>query len=131
MRPEVPRPPAPTHNGPRAWLSLVVLLAVVWGGHQLWSWWRGERMVEQVQHQARDGDIVMFTTDSCPYCARASRWLDANQVPWTECNIDHNAQCLTLFQARGAPGVPLMHVKGQWRLGFDPVWVAQALERTP
>ena len=123
-----PTPPSEPARKRAGWLSLLLILAVVWGGSQLWSTWREQRNIEQVQAHARPGDILMYTTDTCPYCAAARRWLQSAQVPWRECNIDRDAACLATFQAKGAPGVPLMQVRGQWRLGFDAHWLGLALQ---
>lgn len=116
---------------PQSWLSLVVIVGVVWGAHQVWSQWREHRDIHAIRATARAQDIVMFTTDDCPYCAKARTWFKANEVPWRECNIERNALCKQVFDARGAPGVPLLHVRGQWQLGFDPAWLAKALAPAP
>lgn len=120
-----------TPRRPQSWLSLVVIVGVVWGGHQVWSQWREHRDIHAIRATARAQDIVMFTTDDCPYCAKARTWFKANEVPWRECNIERNALCKQVFDARGAPGVPLLHVRGQWQLGFDPAWLAKALAPAP
>jgi glutaredoxin len=114
---------------PANWWSLLVLILVIWGGSQAWSWWRDRHSADLVHSLARPGDIVMYTTSTCPYCEVARGWLARHQVPWRECNIELNAACLAQYQSHGAPGTPLVNVKDQWRLGFDPVWLAQALQR--
>lgn len=114
-----------------SWVSLVVILVVVVGGSQAWSWWRDTRAAEVVRERSPQASITMFTTNTCPYCERARQWLKQIDAHWHECNIDQNESCQRLFQARGSPGVPLMHVNGQWRLGFDPVWLAEALQARP
>jgi len=115
----------------RSWLSLALILAVVVGGQQAWSWWRNTQAAEQVRTLSQTGSVLMFTTDTCPYCAKARAWLNGNEARWRECNIDREPACRRLFEAQGSPGVPLMRVNGQWRLGFDPVWVGQALQSSP
>lgn len=127
MSPSV-APPRPSR---RSWLMLAIMVSVIWGGSQAVGWWRQERAAQAVQAHARAGDIVMFTTDTCPYCERARQWLQAHSVPWQECNVERHAPCALLYQSRGSPGVPLMRVKGQWSLGFDPVWVGEALQASP
>lgn len=104
-------------------------MAAAWGASQALNWWRSERATEAVRTHAQAGDILMFTTNTCPYCEKARQWLNARSVPWTECNIDRDAHCQQLFQSRGAPGVPLLRVNGQWNLGFNPTWVSEALQQ--
>lgn len=123
-------PPASTERR-HSWVSLAVILLVVMGGSQAWSWWRSDRAAEAVRVHSAQADITMFTTDTCPYCEQARQWLNHHQATWQECNIDQSQACQRLFQARGSPGVPLLHVNGLWRLGFDPVWLAEALQSSP
>lgn len=117
--------------GRGGWVSLVLVLAAVTALSQGWGWWRERGIVQAVKATARPGDIEMFTTLTCPYCAQARYWLDRHDVPWQECNVDTSATCRARFEARGAPGVPLMQVRGQWRLGFDAGWVARTLTSPP
>lgn len=107
-------------------LALVMLLA--WGARELLTNRHASQQGQDVRAQVRADDIVMYSTDTCPYCAKARDWLTAQQVPWRECNVDRDAQCRDEYQARGAPGVPLMKVRGQWQLGFDPGWLVQTLK---
>lgn len=112
---------------PASWRSLLLIVAVVWGASQTWHWWRQEQASASVQAHARADDILMFTTTDCPYCARARAWFKQRGVPWRECNIERDEACRRVFEAQGAQGVPLLRVRGQWRMGFDAAWLAEAL----
>lgn len=109
-------------------LALVMLLA--WGARELLTNQQASQQGQDLRAQVRADDIVMYSTETCPYCAKAREWLTAQQVPWRECNVDRDAQCRDDYQSRGAPGVPLMKVRGQWQLGFDPGWLVQTLKNT-
>lgn len=116
-------------NGLRgSWRSLAVILLLVIGGNQAWAWWRDQHAADLVKRYASAGSITMYSTTTCPYCAKARAWLDQHAIPWQECHIDTTPACQRTFEARGAPGTPLMLVNGHWRLGFDAAWVAQALQ---
>lgn len=122
----------PASPPPRSSLwGLAVVLLLVFGGMQAWTWWRHERQGEAVKTLAQPDQITMYTTTTCPYCAKAKVWLNGHGVPWRECNIDLDASCRATFEAQGAPGVPLLQVKGHWQLGFDPVWLTRALQTEP
>jgi glutaredoxin len=95
------------------------------------SWWAQERAASTVKQHAKVGDIVMYSTTTCPYCAKARAWLDGHQIPWRECNIDLDKTCQQTFDAQGAPGTPLIYAKGRWHLGFDTDWLGQALQMAP
>jgi len=117
------------HDGSRGtWWSLLLILLLVLGGNQAWTWWRDQHAANLVKQHATTGSITMFTTSSCPYCARARAWLTQHEIAWLECNVDTSLSCKAQFDAQGAPGVPLMLVNGHWHLGFDPAWLAQALQ---
>lgn len=131
---ETPSPPPSPSTGPErrgSWRSALVVAAVTWLAYQGWTAWRQERLADAVQDSARAGDIIMYTTTDCPYCAAAREWLDARRVPWRECNIDTDQACLAAFRNKGAPGVPLLNARGQWRLGFDPQWLSKVLQPAP
>lgn len=121
----------PTSLPRGSWKSLAVLLVVIVGGSQAWSWWQGEQSAALVKRLAAPGSIIMYTTSSCPYCARARQWLTQHAIPWRECNVELERPCQLAYEAQGAPGVPLMQANGHWHLGFDPAWLGQALQAPP
>lgn len=111
----------------QAWPSLLVILALVWGGTEAWSWWQDRALAQQIRQLAKPGDIVMFDSNTCVYCLKAQAWLKVHNIPWQSCNVDTTPVCQAQFQQQGAPGTPLFKVSGKWRLGFDPAWIAQTL----
>lgn len=110
------------------WKSLAAILLIVLGGTQAWHWWRDEQAATLIQRHAATADITLYTTSTCPYCAKARAWLTQHGIPWRECNVETDTTCMARYEAQGAPGVPLVHVKGQWHLGFDPAWLGRVLE---
>jgi glutaredoxin len=117
--------------GRASWLSLVLLIALVLGASKGWAWWQDRQIGTALRTLARHGDILIFTTDTCFYCAQARAWLALQAVPWQECNVDRDSHCLQAFQAQGAPGVPLVQARGQWQLGFDKNWLLATLQSSP
>lgn len=113
------------------WWVLAGIMLVFVGGSKGWSWWTQERAASTARELAKPGDITMYSTESCIYCAKAADWLDSHQVPWQECDVELNDVCRQTYESQGSPGTPLMHVKGQWRLGFDAQWLSQALQLAP
>lgn len=126
--------PSGTHTSMPSLRSLSGLAAVVlgaWALSQAVSWWQDARAAQAVREGSQRGDITLYTTSTCPYCARAAAWLNKHGVRWRECNIEADAACLRTYEAQGAPGVPLVRVNGQWDLGFNANWVAEALRNPP
>ena len=115
--------------------SLAVLIAVVFGTTEAWRLWQDHRQADELklilsQQAVQAQEVVMYATSSCPYCAHARAWLKNNRVPFTECNVEQSATCSAQYESQGSPGVPLMKVRNQWRLGFDPAWLTLALQTT-
>ncbi|MGC4060694.1 MAG: glutaredoxin family protein [Aquabacterium sp.] len=120
--------PQPANDLRRSWKSLALVLLVVAGGMQAWGWWQDEHTATLIKRHARPDSITLYTTETCIYCAKARDWLSAHGVPWRECNIDKDQACARTFNAHGAPGTPLVLANGQWNLGFDQAWLAEALQ---
>lgn len=124
-------PPARPPSRVRSLMGLVLFVAVFWGLSQAWSAWKGKELAASLLGKVQAGDITLYTTSSCPYCERARRWLDQHRISYRECNVELEAACKSQYEAKGAPGVPLVNVRDQWRLGFDAQWLATALEAQP
>lgn len=86
-----------------------------------------EALGPRIAAAARGGDIVMFTTTDCPYCAQARAWLKQHGVAHAECPTDTQAGCAERFAALGGRGVPTMQVRGKVQMGFSARHVAAAL----
>ncbi len=113
----------------REWLVLAVALALVYGGMY---WWRSsaeDRWAQQIASAAHPGDIVMYSTQSCVFCAKARAWFDAHRIPYVECDVERDTSCRSRYQALGAAGTPTFEVIGTRLLGFSPESLALALQR--
>jgi glutaredoxin len=77
------------------------------------------------------GDVVMYSTSECPYCAEAKSWLNQHGFAFTECNMSVNKQCITEFKSYGADGTPFLIVRGhQMKDGFDSDEFIAALSKS-
>jgi glutaredoxin len=121
--------PEPTVSR-RSWWVLGCLMLLIWGGASAWQLSRQHALGESLRHAMPDGRITLYTTATCGYCAQAKSWLRAEQVPFTECQVDGHAACAERFKRMGEPGVPVVQVdEDQFRLGFDAGWLLNALQR--
>jgi glutaredoxin len=110
-------------------LVLVVLVLAVSGGSE---WLRGRhdrQLGREVAALARPGDIHMLASESCGICLMARAWFREHKVPFSECMIEKDAACRQRFEDHRAPGTPVIVVRGQPQLGFDPGRVQQALQQ--
>jgi glutaredoxin len=71
----------------------------------------------------------MLSSDDCSICVVARRWFNTHGVVFSECSIERDAACRADFEARGAPGTPVLLVRGVPQLGFSPERLRAALER--
>lgn len=108
-------------------LGLMALVAVFWGGTQGLNSWQATRSASAVREHSQRVEITLYTTSTCPYCAKAIAWLNRHEVRWRECNVETNAACQRTYAEQGAPGVPLVRAGERWRLGFHAPWLAEAL----
>jgi glutaredoxin len=110
------------------WLSLVAIVVLVTAATQWWGHSRQQALGQQLARAASAGDIQMLSSTTCGICTRARRWFQDNEVRFDECFIDRNAACAARFEALRAPGTPVILVRGQPQLGFDPQRILLALK---
>lgn len=112
------------------WRSLAGLLALVVLVSMGSDWWakRHQRTVgEELALRANAGDIQLLSSDTCAPCVAARTWLQRHSVAFSECSIERDAACKTLFEASQAPGTPVLLVRGQVQVGFKPERLLQSL----
>lgn len=108
--------------------SLVAVVGVAWLAQAGLRHVSASRDAERLVALARPGDIRMISSETCPWCTVARRWMQAEGVPFEECLIERDTACADEFRARGAAGTPLLVVRGHTVLGFDRGEVLRILE---
>jgi glutaredoxin len=100
-------------------LSLLAVVALAWLGSQAWCGHVADRDGELLARHVQPGDIRMLSSETCPYCLAARRWMKQEGIPFQECFIERGSQCLADYQAQGGVGTPTLIVRGQRVIGFD------------
>jgi glutaredoxin len=108
---------------------LLILVLAVGAASQWWSGYRAAGAGTAVAALAQPGDIHMLSSETCSVCASARAWFDQHKVAYTECQIERDTACRQSFDATGSPGTPVMLVRGQIQIGFDPTLIEEALKR--
>jgi glutaredoxin len=68
----------------------------------------------------RPGEVVMYSTTECVYCAQAKSWLNQYGFAFDECNMSVSARCESEFRSYHGNGTPYLVVRGQhMKDGFD------------
>jgi glutaredoxin len=77
---------------------------------------------------ARQGEVVLLSTATCPYCARMRAYLRAGGVPYRELDVERDPEGRARFAAAGGFGVPVLLVGDEVAVqGYDPAAVREAL----
>jgi glutaredoxin len=109
--------------------GLVALIMAVSAAGQWWSNRHQDALGAEVAALAAPGDVFMVSSDTCAPCTRARTWLKRNEVAFAECSLERDRGCAERWQAAGAPGTPLLFVRGQPQLGFSAERLRAALQR--
>jgi len=102
---------------------LLVLGALVVAITAASTWWAGRQEAQvgaQVAALAGPGDIRMLSSDTCGICTMARGWFQKHGVAYTECSIERDAACKADFEASRSPGTPVLLVRRQVMVGFNP-----------
>jgi hypothetical protein len=111
----------------RSLLGLAVLVLAALAAQSWWARHLRASVGAEVAALARPGDIHMLSSDSCGVCDQARRWFITHHVPYTECSIERDSACRAAFDARLAPGTPVLLVRERALLGFSPERLRAAL----
>lgn len=92
---------------------------------------------EQAPEQATGSKVavVLYGADWCPACRKARRFLESHDIPFLEKDVDESDLVKRELQQKlsraGLPpttSIPVLDVRGEILVGFDPAAVAKALD---
>ena len=123
------------------WGKLIVVAVVVWG---IWTGLQVARNkhggasnivanfggdlsaveLSALAATVKPGDVVMYSTTECVYCAQAKGWLNQYGFAFTECNMSVESRCESEFKSYGGNGTPYLVVQRNGKThhmkdGFD------------
>jgi glutaredoxin 3 len=64
-------------------------------------------------------DVVVYSSDTCPYCALVKEYLSKKGVSYTEKNVSQDANARKELVRKGYMGVPVVIIDGEEIVGFD------------
>jgi glutaredoxin len=109
-------------------LSLLLVVALTWLASAAWRGHVADRDGELLAQRVKPGDIRMISSETCPYCLAARRWMTQQGIPFQECFIEREEKCLADYQALGGLGTPTLVVRGQRVVGFDRARLLEILK---
>ncbi len=119
------------------WLAGAAVVCGVWLGYQrthhgadaegaigsLRASFKGDASEAELRKLAasvRSGEVVMYTTTECSYCAQAKSWMNQYGFAFDECNMSVSARCEREFRGYGGTGTPYLVIRGRhMKDGFD------------
>ena len=68
----------------------------------------------------RQPRVLVFTTQTCPWCVRVKEYLRERQVTFREIDVSRSASAARdLVRKTGQTGVPVVEIDGKPIVGFD------------
>lgn len=64
-------------------------------------------------------NVVVYTSNTCPYCVTAKDYLKEKGVEYTEKNIQADKEARKELMGMGHMGVPVLVIDGEEIVGFD------------
>lgn len=64
-------------------------------------------------------NVVVYTSNTCPYCTLAKNYLEEKGVSFTEKNVQTDKDARQELMNMGHMGVPVVVIDGEEIVGFD------------
>lgn len=77
---------------------------------------------------AAAGRVTLYSTTWCGYCAKVRSLLKRNDIPFTELDVEKNADAGRAFERLGGRGVPVVTVGDRIVHGFNYARLRRLLE---
>lgn len=74
-------------------------------------------------------NVVVFSSNTCPYCIAAKQYLEDKGVEYTEKNIQTDKDARNELMKMGHMGVPVLVIDGEEIVGFDKTRIDQLLNK--
>lgn len=74
-------------------------------------------------------NVVVYTSNTCPYCTLAKNYLEDKEVAYTEKNVQTDRAARQELVSMGHMGVPVIVIDGEEIVGFDKEKIDEVLSR--
>lgn len=74
-------------------------------------------------------EIIMYSTETCSYCAKARAWFSSRNIAWDERDIETSAAAKKEWQQLGGVGTPLILINGKRFSGFAEATIEAELNK--
>ncbi len=105
-------------------IVVVALLAII----QNWSDLKAFFNPSANAQIAYSGEVVLYATDWCGYCAKTRSLLRSNDIAYKEFDIEKSEVGYRRYKALGGRGVPLLEINGDVVRGYNPTRIMALVE---
>ena len=81
----------------------------------------------KIKEEYKMADVVIFSSNTCPYCVAAKEYLDELGIDYLEKNIQTDKAARSELMSMGHMGVPVLLIDGEEVVGFDKPKIYQLL----
>lgn len=74
-------------------------------------------------------DVIVYTSNTCPYCVSAKDYLNEKGISFTEKNIQTDPSARKELMSKGHMGVPVIVIDGEEVVGFDRAKIDELLNK--
>lgn len=72
--------------------------------------------------------IIVYSADSCPYCAMAKEYLKQNNIEFEDVNVSNDQErAIEMIRKSGQQGVPVLDINGKIIIGFNKPEIDKSL----
>jgi len=74
--------------------------------------------------------IIIYRTETCPYCHEAKEFLDSKSIPYKEIDVSKDEKAAArMVKKSGQLGVPVLDINGQIVVGFDREKILKLIQK--
>lgn len=110
----------------KQFIPILVFIGVILGAQ---NWWRIALWLNPIDNRnLSPGDVVLYSTSWCPYCARTRAFLQQADIPYTEYDIEKSDRAMREYEQLNGHGVPVIKIGDKVIQGYDPSMIRKALD---
>ena len=105
------------------WLIPVLIIFLKWG--DITTYFNPALEISA----ASSGDVILYATDWCRYCRQARAFMQKNNIPYYEYDIEKSTRGKDEYDRLGGGGVPLILINGEVIRGYSPNMILELVGR--
>lgn len=100
-------------------MKKIIFISLILLAFQKWDYINGYLHLTPARQVQSSEPVILYSTRSCGYCAKARSLLNEYNIDYTEYDIEHSTAAARRHRALGGRGVPLLVIKGTVVKGYN------------